>query len=304
MGCRIHITDDFDPEKIAESGQCFRWEKLPGDSWRLIHGQRCLILREQGPGEYLADCGPDDFEQIWRPYFDLDRSYAEIRAMIDAQQDPFLAAAAAQGAGIRILRQDPWEMMISFIISQNRNIPAIKRSIELLCRAAGEKHTDSEGNPYYGFPSPEAIASMSADELDSCRLGYRCRYVKCAAEAVLAGTGQGRSDLADHAGPGGGGLDPADHVGPGGEGLDLGALPHMDREAAFKALTGICGIGEKVASCIMLFGLHHLDTFPVDVWIRRVLDNEYPGGYPFERYSPYNGVFQQYMFAYYRSLRD
>jgi len=115
--------DDLDLDKIAGSGQCFRWKKEDGGAWRIPHRDRCLGIRALGGGRFDADCDRAEFESVWRAYFDLDRDYRAIRARIDPEADPFLAAAADSGQGIRILRQDPWETLISFIISQNRNIP-------------------------------------------------------------------------------------------------------------------------------------------------------------------------------------
>ena len=162
-------------------------------------------------------------------------------------------------------------MLVSFIISQNKNIPAIKKSIEMLSEMAGERKTDRRGETYYAFPTPERIAGLSGQELSDCRLGYRCKYVRAAAEAVLSGS------------------------------LDLGKLTGAGEEEALAALKGIYGVGTKVANCVLLFGLHHLNAFPVDVWIKKVLEEQYPGGYPYGEYSPWNGIYQQYMFAYYRN---
>ena len=267
----ITIRDDFDLTKIAESGQCFRWRQMPDGGYRVIHGDRCLYIRRTGEARYLLDCDEAAFEAVWRDYFDLGEDYRAIRSRIDPAGDPFLFEASEQEKGIRILRQSPWEALVSFIISQNRNIPAICASIERLCALAGERHTDSRGGAFFAFPSPEALAALTEEELKACRMGYRCKYVHAAAEAVRSGQ------------------------------VDLQALAEEDCGDAVHALTAMYGVGVKVASCAALFGLHHLDAFPVDVWIRRVLERESPNGYPRERYSPYNGVFQQYMFAYYRN---
>lgn len=267
---RIEFTDDFDPRLIAESGQCFRWYALDDKRWRVLHGAHCLILTEAGPRTYDLDCTEAEYDAVWRPYLDMDESYAAIRARIDPAEDPFLYAAAENQRGLRILRQDPWEALASFIISQNRNIPAIRRSIEFLCQAAGAACRDSREAPYFAFPTPEAVAAMDDAALASCKLGYRDGYLRAAAEAVASGR------------------------------VDLAALCQASPEASLASLLTLKGVGVKVAACVQLFGLHQLDAFPIDVWIRRVLDAEYPGGYPRERYSPYNGVCQQYMFAYYR----
>ncbi|MBR5701318.1 MAG: hypothetical protein IKX47_02535 [Oscillospiraceae bacterium] len=265
--------DDFDLTRIAESGQCFRWELQKDGGYRIPFRNSCLYIRDAGDGEFELDCSEEEFHTLWRDYFDLDTDYSGIRARVDKQQDPFLYCAVQAEQGIRILRQDPWETLVSFIISQNRNIPAIRRSIGLLCRAAGEAREDRRGECYYAFPPPEDILWLGDAALDACRLGYRVKYVRAAARAAAEGR------------------------------FSLESLPEMPEEDTIAALTGLYGVGIKVASCVSLFGLHHLDAFPVDVWIRRVLEAEYPGGYPRDRYSPFNGVYQQYMFAYSRRQR-
>ena len=240
---KIQITDDFDLDRIAESGQCFRWHKDAAGTYRIIHNAHCLRIRSLGNKTFALSCSEDD---------------------------PFLAAACEYGKGIRILRQDPWEMLTSFIISQNKNIPSIKKCVELLCEAAGQRQENADGS-YYVFPTPEEVLSLSDEALAACRLGYRCRYVKAAAMDVAEGR------------------------------LDLNQLSEAPEPDTIKALTTVCGVGVKVANCVSLFGLHHVDAFPIDVWIRRILKNEYPAGYPKEKYSPYNGIYQQYMFYYYRA---
>ena len=266
----VSITDDFDLDRIADSGQCFRWSRTDDGSCRIIAGESCLNITALDDGKYELDCTEEAFHHFWYDYFDLDEDYRSIRGRVDPAGDPFLWQAAEHEQGIRILRQDPWEMLITFIISQNRNIPAIRRSVELLSEICGRKLQDAGGRGYYGFPSPAAVASLSEKELADCRLGYRCKYIHAAAEAVLGGA------------------------------IDLDSLKNADEQTAIPALTGLYGVGVKVANCVSLFGLHHTDAFPIDVWMKRILEEQYPDGYPFEQYSPYNGIYQQYMFAWYR----
>ena len=266
----ITITDDFDLGKIAESGQCFRWRKADDTTWRIIAGDRCVYVSALGGGRYRFDCDEDGFRAFWARYFDLDENYQGIRERLARAGDPFLLAAMEQQKGIRILRQDPWETLITFIITQNRNIPAIRRSVELLALACGNRRSDSRGLEYYAFPSPDQLAGLTEAQLAECRLGYRWKYVRAAAEAVQQGT------------------------------VRLEEIQSSGCGETVRVLASLYGIGNKVASCIALFGFHQLDAFPRDVWINRILDREYPDGYPFEQYSPYNGVCQQYMFAYYR----
>lgn len=267
----VEITDDFDLKKIADSGQCFRWQPIEDNGYRIIHGDSCLCIWQDEDCIYRLDCTEDEYNDVWSVYLDMKEDYRSIREKIDVNVDPFLHEAAEHEKGIRILKQEPWEALISFIISQNRNIPAIKASIEKLAERAGDRKTDSRGQVYYTFPTPEAIVNMSEEALASCKLGYRDKYVRRAAESVVNGE------------------------------LDLTGIGIGTDDEVLAKLTGLYGVGKKVASCMLLFGLHHLDAFPVDVWIKRVLETEYSDGYPFENYSPYNGVYQQYMFAYYRN---
>lgn len=266
----VSIRDDFNLDRIADSGQCFRWNRTDSRSYRIIAGESCLNITFLRQDQYELDCTETAFDGFWRDYFDLREDYQSIRERIDPEQDPFLWQAMENEKGIRILKQDPWEMLITFIISQNKNIPAIRRSVELLAQSCGRKLRDSKGREYYGFPTPSALSALSEKELLSCKLGYRCKYIHAAAEAVLSGA------------------------------ISLDRLEKADEELAVSALTGLFGVGVKVANCVSLFGLHHIDAFPVDVWMKRILAEQYPEGYPFERYSPYNGIYQQYMFAWYR----
>ncbi len=270
----LEFKDDLDLKKTAQSGQCFRWEEVGPERYRIPHKDSCLIIEKLSETSYGLSCDEAEYERLWRGYLDADTDYRAIRKRIDRDTDPFLYAAAEDQKGIRILKQDKWETLISFIISQNRNIPAIKRSIELLCEKAGEKRTDPAGQSYYAFPTPQAVYEMRDDALKECRLGYRDEYIKRTARAVCEGE-----------------LDPEE-------------LACIGEEEAFGKLMSLHGVGKKVASCVMLYGLHFINAFPIDVWVKRILQNEYPDGYPMEEYAPYNGIYQQYMFAYYRKLNE
>ena len=178
-----------------------------------------------------------------------------------------MSNAIEYGWGIRILRQDLWEMIISFIISQRKSIPAIRSSIESLCQAYGEDIVVGDVN-FKAFPKAEALSRLSLDDLKAHGVGYRDKYILAAANDVVAGR------------------------------LDLDKLSNMDEEEARAALLDLFGVGIKVANCVLLFALHHVDSFPIDVWIQRVIDQEYGGQFPIEQYSGFAGIVQQYMFYY------
>ncbi|MCR5099543.1 MAG: hypothetical protein K6B14_11450 [Lachnospiraceae bacterium] len=268
----LRITNDFDLKKIADSGQCFRWFEQDDGSYIIPHLGYCLHIRKVTDDTYELSCTGDEYRDVWSHYLDMETDYTRVRSLIPRDTDPFLYNAASSQQGIRILRQDLWETLISFIISQNRNIPAIKNSIELLCALCGEKMTAPDGSIIHAFPSPEAVAALTPDQLDGCRLGYRTRYIHETAAGVVDGS------------------------------ISLTGYEDLSDDECMERLMSITGVGKKVASCVLLFGLHRIDAFPIDVWIRRILDNEYPKGYPMEAYRPYNGIYQQYMFAFYRSI--
>ena len=267
----VRITDDLNLVKIAESGQCFRWKQINENTFRIIAADRCVYASQVANDLFCFECDEESFNTFWYQYFDLAESYQHIRKRISPEADPFLWNAMEQEKGIRILRQDPWEMLITSIVTQNRNIPAIQRSVELMSEMCGDRYFDSRGTEYFSFPHPERLAALSEDQLNACRLGYRSKYIHAAAAAIADGK------------------------------FDLQALARKGCEETILKLCDLYGVGTKVASCVSLFGLHQLDAFPRDVWVNRVLENEYTNGYPFITYSPYNGVYQQYMFAFYRN---
>ena len=141
----INIEDDFDLQRIADSGQCFRWKALPSGEYRILNGADCLYIKSRGDTCYDVSCDAAEWEDRWHEYFDFDLNYSSIRAGINPCEDSFLWRASQEEKGIRILRQDPWEMLITFIISQNKNIPAIRQSVELLCERHGERKIDCRG---------------------------------------------------------------------------------------------------------------------------------------------------------------
>jgi len=268
---KIEIFDDFDLKKIADSGQCFRFNES-GDGYMVTASAKHLFIKKCGEFEYELDCSSDDYENFWKKYFDLELDYRGIRDRIDENEDNYLYRAAEFGKGIRILRQDPWEMLISFIISQRKNIPAIKASIEKLCAAVSRKiGSDNDGNAIYAFPTPEELVELSDDKFSSCSLGYRDKYVKQAALDVVSGA------------------------------IKLDEWENATDDELMTGLMGLFGVGVKVANCEILFGYHRLNAFPKDVWINRVLELKYPNGFNFEKYAPYNGIMQQYLFYYSRN---
>ena len=261
----VHIPG-FDLALTADSGQCFRFSRAQEGSFSLIAFGKRLGISSLGSDRFSLDCGEADFERIWRPYFDLDCDYSAFGRDIPAQ-DRFLLAAHAYAGGLRILRQSPWECLVSFIISQRKNIPAIRSCVETLCRRYGDQIDEKN----WAFPAPARLAGLSLEELQACSLGYRSGYILQTARWVAQGS------------------------------IDLAGLSELDDPCLHEALCLLPGVGDKVSHCVMLFAYHRLSAFPRDVWINRVIGNEYGGSFPLHLYTGCAGVIQQYMFCYARS---
>ncbi|NCB41621.1 MAG: DNA-3-methyladenine glycosylase 2 family protein [Clostridia bacterium] len=267
---RIH-SKELDIRKIAESGQCFRLNEISKHHWQLIALAKILNIKEIGPYEYEFDCDEREHLEIWSSYFDLETDYPAMMRDVP-KDDAFVNAALEFGKGMRILRQDPWEMLISFIVSQRKNISGIKKCIESLCLCFGE---EIEGRGIYAFPTPKALAQAPEEAFCNCSLGYRLSYVRKAAQMVDANV----FDLETTA--------------------SLSSKELSDVELLSR-LTAIPGVGPKVAQCVMLFGFHRLEAFPIDVWIDRVIKKYYNGSFPVGLYPGFAGVVQQYIFYYAR----
>ncbi len=252
--------------QICGSGQCFRMYPVSDGWFELIAGDRFLRVGQEGE-KILFDCDRSAFDSFWRDYFDLDTDYAAFIERINPN-DRYLLAAAEYGWGMRILKQDLWEVIVSFLISQQNHIKRIRRCIDQICIRYGKKCINERGEIYYAFPEPRVLALEDEDALKACNLGYRSKYVVRTARMVAEGR------------------------------LDLDRIKDMPYHRAKKALLDCSGIGEKVADCICLFGLHHLQAFPVDTHIRQALDAHYKRGFPNRRYRDCRGAIQQYIFYY------
>ncbi len=261
-GILLQRSDEFEPDQILDCGQCFRWNRCPDGAWEGFAGRHPVRLSPCAQGWIFENVTLEDFHQIWIPYFDLDTDYGKIRAELSSHSE-ILAKAAAFSPGMRILRQDPWEALCSFILSQNNNIPRIKGIVSRLCEFFGE-----EG---IFFPTPQSLAQACVEDLAPLRSGFRAKYILSAAQLVSDGT------------------------------VDLEAVRTLPLSEARASLMQILGVGVKVAECALLYGLHRLDAFPIDVWIRRVMERYFPGMDP-AAFGPYAGIAQQYLFHYIRSL--
>lgn len=258
-------NDCFDLKQTLESGQCFRWKREPDGSYKGIAGNRSLSLRQEADGVTLIIDNEADFP-YWENYFDLATDYGSI--IESFSPDKTLYEAATENRGVRILRQEPFETLISFIISQNNNIPRIIGIIDRLCEAFGEKVGDR-----YTFPAAERLAGLSEADLAPLRAGFRARYILDAARKAADST------------------------------VDLESIYGMSYDEGKALLKTIVGVGDKVADCVLLFAYHKTEAFPTDVWIKRIVAEYYSGGLP-ECMGNNKGIAQQYLFEYFRKRNE
>lgn len=278
---RIQI-DHMDMDQIARSGQCFRFERKngPGDIFSIAAAEHYVeAVKEEDT--FLFSCTEEEFHQVWAGYFDLEADYGSYKSHV-ASDDTYLKEAVKWGWGVRILQQDLWEILITFIISQNNNITRIRNSVSKLCTLFGEEKRGKglvlfddgsygeEESLYYTFPTPESIKSAGLTGLAPLSLGYRDKYILSASE--FASEPEGKAWLME--------------------------LLEADYKKAHEMLLKQYGIGKKVADCVCLFGLHHVGAFPIDTHVKQILESHYPQGFPLERYQGYAGILQQYMFYY------
>lgn len=259
-----HSLGELNLRQISESGQCFRLKEYDKNKFIAVTGAHAVDIHDQR-NACAFWCGPDEFRTVWAPYFDLDTDYEEFKARM--QDDPFLRDALRQGGGIRILRQDLWETAVTFVISQNNSIRRITKSVEILCERFGTPLKEIGGRQIYAFPTAGRL--LSAD-LSAASLGYREPYVR---ELCKYGDSVWRE------------------------------LPALSDGQAKKTLMAMRGIGEKVANCILLFGLHRMDSYPRDVWVNRLIDDVYHGGFDPGKYAGFAGYVQQLQFYHYRNRR-
>ncbi|OJU14732.1 MAG: hypothetical protein BGN88_10305 [Clostridiales bacterium 43-6] len=259
----LHSIKNFDPEEIFDCGQAFRFSETNG-VWQGVAFGKVVTCKREGDTVIFYHMTEKDFIEIWYDYFTLDMDYDRVIQIIS--QDETLKCAAAFAKGIRILRQDPWETLCSFIISQNNNIPRIKGIIARLCETFGDEIEPG----FFSFPSPDRLADLTVEDLQPLRAGFRAKYILDAAKKITAGQ------------------------------VEIYRLKHLPYEEAKQELLKIKGVGQKVADCALLFGCEKLEAFPEDVWIKRVMAMLLPAGLP-ECAREYAGIAQQYLFHYARN---
>lgn len=265
-----------------DCGQSFRWSKTDDGKWAAVvsayqdgkHVDKYIeisqVLSDDGKTCDLLfyNTSQRDIDTVWKPYFDLDRDYVGICNTLHA--DMYIGKAIDEFYGIRILNQEPWETLCSFIISQNNNIPRIKGIIDRLCENFGEPVTDAGEKTVYSFPTADRIASLTPDDLAPLRAGFRNKYIIDAAQKVASNE------------------------------VDLNKIKELPLDEAEAELLKIKGVGPKVAQCALLYGCGQIDAFPVDVWVKRIMGEMYPDGLP-ACTNGIRGIAQQYLFHWRRN---
>jgi N-glycosylase/DNA lyase len=262
-GVQIEGVKNFDLDAILDCGQCFRWFPEANGTWKGIVRDKCRSVEQTGDILVIYGATKTEAEELWINYFDLNRDYGAVKDIL--RQDPTMRKAVDFTPGMRVLRQDPWETLCSFIISQSNNIKRIKGIVTNLCEAFGEP---IDGG--YTFPTAKKLSCLKLSDLDVIRSGFRAAYIMDAARLVDYGR------------------------------IEFSKLREMPTAHVERTLMSIHGVGPKVASCTALFGLGKTDTMPVDVWIRRAMTEFYPSGIPSE-IKAISGLGQQYLFHYMRN---
>lgn len=274
------ISEDFDPQHVFDCGQCFRWLKEEDDSYTGVVQGKVVNVKKENDLIIFDNTNKEDFDNIWFDYFDLGRDYSEIKNELKVM-DEYLEKASEFGKGIRILQQDGWEMLISFIISANNRIPMIQRAINNLSQKYGKFIGEYRGKKYYAFPTPEELSQASVEDIRACQTGFRDKYIKSV----------------------------VDYVKENNENVLF--YRRLNTDECIKELMKFNGVGPKVADCIALFGMQKYDTFPVDVWVKRVMEEFYVEDnlslpkirqFALEKFGNSAGFAQQYLFYYAREL--
>ena len=261
---RITINDDFDLDKTANCGQCFRAKEIEDGIYRFITKQNVVYIKKVEYNTFEVSCDADEWTNVWENYFDLATNYQKIRSNISKLND-YLKKAAQLGEGIRILKQDTFETLISFIISQRKSIPSIKTSVERIAARYG-KPIITEYETVHLFPTLDEMRAVLPIDLSGCGLAYRADYIKDAIDKLNEGV------------------------------IDLESLWHKGDEELTEELKKIRGVGDKVANCVALFAYHRVDRVPIDVWIARAINDDFNGHNFFADIEENAGIAQQYVF--------
>ncbi len=277
----IHLQQirDFDLAQTLECGQCFRFYKIKEQEYIIVAHHIMQRVEQVGDTIIFYDCDGDTFNNVWYEYFDLGTDYGQIKSYL-LKHDDKLKAAIEEKHGIRILKQEFFENLMSFIISQNKQIPHIKKIVNDIAIKYGDRLGEYEGVEYYSFPTVKQLKDVTEDDLRELKTGFRAPYLRDAIEKVADGT------------------------------ICEDNLSDLCVDDVEKELVKIKGVGNKVANCVMLFSLKKMEAFPVDVWIKRIMEKVYYEGkdtkkevileFAKEHFGEYGGYAQQYLFFYAR----
>ncbi len=277
-GVEVYNLSSFNPRDIFHCGQAFRWEEREENRYLLTACQRVIEVEKTKDRIIFHNTDEGDFQRIWRDYFDLDTDYEKIQKRL-VRRDPIMEEAVQFGRGIRILKQEPFETLISFIISSNNNIKRIKGSVEALAQTYGEVIGSYGGGLHYAFPTPKALSMATVEELKLLGLGYRARYVKETAGKVWESPGI------------------------------LQTMMQEKRQECLEGVRNFSGVGPKVGNCVVFFSMGKREAFPVDVWVKRMMEALYfqeeksPGeieAFAMKKFGKDAGYAQQYLFYYAR----
>ena len=273
---------DFDLAQTLECGQCFHFVKLDEEDYVLAAKGHVLHVSQEDDTVTFYDTEEDEYVNVWKDYFDMDRDYSAIKKKL-LEKDDKLKDAIESMWGVRILNQDFFETLISFIISQNKQIPHIKKIVETLSERFGDDLGEINGMRFFAFPTVSQMCNVTEEDLRDCKTGFRAPYIVDAVQKTADGQ------------------------------ISEAALKAADTAECEKMLTKIKGVGSKVANCCMLFGLDKRDAFPVDVWIKRIMEQLYFSGketdkekiaaFAKTRFGSYGGYAQQYLFFYGKTVR-
>lgn len=272
-------VSDFSLYQIYESGQTFRFKETFEGAFLIVYRQHWAVVYQQDDTIILQNTTLQECEDVWNGYFDLEQDYGALKQSFLGLDD-YLDKAIAFGDGLRILNQDIFEMIITFIISANNHIPRIKNSIAKICEFVGTQIGEYDGEIIYAFPTAEQIQTLSREQWDIIKLGYREKYIKKTADMIV------------------------------NREIDIEKLPSLDTLQAQKELMKLSGVGEKVADCILLFSMAKYDVFPMDTWMKKVMQRYYPDesmsnikrvrSLGVELFGSFAGIAQQYLFYYER----
>ena len=273
-------VNDFTLSQILECGQCFHFDKLDEEVYEVVAFGRAVKMEQTDKVLRIYGSSMEDYEGIWKLYLDMDNDYGLIKQSV-IKADGALKTAVDEKSGIHILNQDFFETLISFIVSRNKSIPQIKQCVKNISHRFGDEVIGYNGEAFYVFPDVQRLHDATEEELRECKVGFRAPYIKNATEAVYSGA------------------------------VTKEKLDELDIAQARELLMTIKGVGEKVANCVLLFGLGRREAFPVDVWMKRIMEQMYFDGkdtkkqdieaFAVNKFGDLGGYAQQYLFDYART---